>query len=77
MKCAHEVRAVAEGVLCAGPDGELAVGPFGNGRAGLKRGVLDISDVLGLPQHVFGLRQFIGEWFCRWIALSVVLEIIK
>ena len=77
MKGAHEVRAVAERVLCAGPDGQLAVGPFGNGGAGFQRGVLDVGDMIGLAQRVFGFRQLIGEGTRRRVVVRVLLEVVE
>ena len=37
----------AEGVLGTGPNGELAVDPFGYGGAGFHGGVLDVGGLVG------------------------------
>src|ERR1035437_6154057 len=56
MKGARQLRPAAERVLCAGPDGELAVGPFGDRGARFQRRVLDVGDMVGLLEGVLGMR---------------------
>ena len=76
VKCAYEFGAMPKGVLRAGPDGQFAIGPFGDSRPRFQRSMLDVGDVEILAQHLFGGGQVIGEGICRDAALRMLLEII-
>lgn len=72
MEGAREFGADAKRVLRAGPDRQFAIGPLGDGGPGFERGVLGVSDVVGLAQDLFGLGQIIGKGIGRHSAASVL-----
>ena len=47
VKDAGKLVAIGEGPLRASPNRELAIGPLRHGRAGLKRSVRDVRNVVG------------------------------
>ena len=61
-ECPGELAAHAEGPLCSGPDGELAVFPLRDRRAGLERRMGDVGDGIGLLEaDVAGVADPLGS----------------
>ena len=75
MQSARQFSLVAERVLGAGPDRQLAIGPFGEGDARFHRSVLRISDVVGLTQGFVRFANFFSERIRGHTALGVFSQI--
>src|SRR5262245_11175995 len=74
MKRGGEFALMTKRILCAGPDGEFAAGPFGNGRARFKWRMLDVGNIISLAKSLFGGGEFFGVRIFG--NLSVFFEVI-